>query len=81
MNWAYRSTGSHSGRKDLNLKDRNVNIMWFGVRGTRWEQFDALFESKFKSSPLSNYLLVHLGSNDLGLISGFEFFLQIKLAL
>ena len=78
MYWAYRSTGSHSGRKHLNLKYRNVNITWFGVRGTRWEQFDALFESKFKSSPPSNYLLVHLGSNDLGLISGFELFLQIK---
>ena len=23
----------------------NVNIMWFGVRGMRWEQFDALFGS------------------------------------
>ena len=52
--------------------------MWFGVRGMSWEQFDSLFENKLKSSPPPNYLLVHLGSNDLGLIPGIELFHPIK---
>ena len=77
MYWAYRSSCSPGGRH-LNLKDRNVNIMWFCVKGMRWEQFDALFESTLKSSPPPNYLLVHLGSNDLGLIPGIQLFHLIK---
>ena len=78
MYWAYRSSCSRPGGRHLNLKDRNVNIMWFCVKGMRWEQFDALFESTLKSSPPPNYLLVHLGSNDLGLIPGIQLFHLIK---
>ena len=57
-----------SRREHLNLKDKNVNIMLFGVRGMHWEKFNALFVSKLKSSPPPNYLLVHQGST----ISGFN---------
>ena len=37
-----------------------------------------LFQSKLKSGPPPNYLLVHQGSNDLLLIPGVELFHQIK---
>ena len=35
-------------------------------RGMRWEHFDVFFESKLKSSPPPSYLLVQIGSNNLG---------------
>lgn len=35
----------------------------------RWKDFDSFFESKLKSNPTPDYLVVHLGFNDLGILT------------
>lgn len=72
MYWAARSACIRPGGKHLTLHDKNINILWFGVRGMRWKDFDPLFDNKLKSNPPPDYLVVHLGSNDLGILCGVE---------
>ena len=44
----------------------------------KWDQFDSLFYSKLGANPTPDFLMVHLGSNDLGLLPGLELFHHIK---
>ena len=76
--WAARSTSTRPGGKDLTLQTKNITILWFGIRGMRWQDFDSTFEKKLKSNPPPNYLVVHLGSNDLGILPGAQLFYSIK---
>lgn len=76
--WAARSAFKRPGGKHLNLQLNNLSIEWFGTRGMKWQDFDPLFESKLKTNPPPDYLIVHLGSNDLGLATSLELFHSIK---
>ena len=78
VHWAASSAITRPGGKHLALQDKKVQIYWFGVRGMKWEQFDTLFYSKLGSNPAPKYLIVQLGSNDLGILPGFELFNRIK---
>lgn len=66
VQWAARSACIRPGGKHLTYKHKHINILWFEVRGMRSRDFDSLFDNKLKSNPPANYLLVHLGLNDLG---------------
>lgn len=79
--WAARSACIRPGGKHLTLQDKNINILWFGVRGMRWKDFDPLFDNKLKSNPPPDYLVVHLGSNDLGILCGVELIHTVKCSL
>lgn len=67
--WASRSAINCPRGKRLKPQDKYVAILWFGVREMRWKDFDSLFESKLKSNPTPDYLVVHLGFNDLGILT------------
>lgn len=67
--WASRRAINCPRGKHLTLQDMYVAIMWFGVREMRWKDFDSFFESKLKSNPTPDYLVVHLGFNDLGILT------------
>lgn len=43
----------------------------------KWEQFDSMLYSKLGANAAPNYLVVHLGSNDLGIVPGLELFNRI----
>ena len=43
----------------------------------KWEQFDSMLYSKLGANAAPNYLVVHLGSNDLGIVPGLEFALNV----
>ena len=46
--------------------------------GMRWQDFDSTFEKKIKANPSPNYLVVHLGFNDLGILPRAQLFQSIK---
>jgi lysophospholipase L1-like esterase len=79
--WASRSAIKRPGGKNLNLQLNNLTISWFGTRGMKWEAFDPQFENQLKHYPPPDYLVVHLGSNDLGIVSAIELFDSIKCSL
>ena len=78
VHWAASSANNRPGGKHFALRVKNVQILWFGVRGMKWEQFDSMLYSKLDANAAPNYLVVHLGSNDLGIVPGLELFNRIK---
>ena len=74
---AASSANNRPGGKHLALRDKNVQIPWFGVRGMKWEQFDSMLYSKLGANAAPNYLVMHFGSNDLGIVPGLELFNRI----
>ena len=76
--WAARSAIKRPGGRHLNLQLHNLYIEWFGTRGMKWQDFDPLFENKLSTSPPPDYLVVHLGSNDLGSIRSSELVYSMK---
>ena len=47
----------------------------------KWEQFDSMLYSKLGANAAPNYLVVHLRSNDLGIVPGLKLFNRIKCSL
>ena len=43
----------------------------------KWEQFDSMLYSKLGANAAPNYLVLYLGSNDLGIVPGLELFNRI----
>lgn len=65
VHWAGIFARSRRGGPSLGLQRRNVTIKWFGTPGMRWEQLTNFVEKKLADSPPPNYMVIHLGSNDL----------------
>ena len=51
---------------NLGLNYRGVEIRWFGKRDMSWYDFAATVEKEIKLLPPPSYLIIQLGSNDLG---------------
>ena len=66
MYWAQRKAFSRIGGQNLGLHYRGVEIRWFGKRGMSWYDFAATVEKEIKLLPPPSYLIIQLGSNDLG---------------
>lgn len=74
-----RSAIDRPGGKHPTIQYKNIAILWFGVRRMKWKDFDSFFESnKLKSNLPPYYLVVHLGSNDLGILPDLELYQNIK---
>lgn len=77
--YCIRGCPKRPGGKHPTIQDKNIAILWFGVRRMKWKDFDSFFESnKLKSNPPPYYLVVHLGSNDLGILPDLELYQNIK---
>lgn len=66
--WAQRNAYHRIGWSNLGLQDRGVNIRWSGKSGMLWESRTSSVEERIKSTPPTTFLVLHLGSNDLGTI-------------
>ena len=53
--WVARSTSTRPGGEDLTLQTKNITILWFGIRGMKWQDFDSTFEKKLKFNPHHHY--------------------------
>ena len=78
FHWAASSANNRLGGKHLALRDKNVQIPLFGVRGMKWEQFDSMLYSKLGENAAPNYMVVLLGSNDRGIVPGLDLSNRIK---
>ena len=66
MYWTQKKAFSRIGGQNLGLHYRRVEIRWFGKRGMSWYDFVATVEKEIKLFPPPSYLIIQLGSNDLG---------------
>jgi hypothetical protein len=60
--WASQSASFRPGGRNLNLPAR---IKWHGKRGMQWHQLDPLVMSLLQKYPAPQFLMIHLGSNDM----------------
>jgi hypothetical protein len=60
--WAGQQAATSSGGKNLNLP---AKVQWFGHRVMQWHQLDPAIMDLLKRKAPPNYLMIHLGSNDL----------------
>lgn len=63
--WAGEAASRRPGGRNLGLERLNAEIVWITKRGMKWAEFDAMFESELRHRPVPNFLLIHLGANDL----------------
>ncbi|CAG2184928.1 unnamed protein product [Mytilus edulis] len=76
--WAASSIKRRSGGKNLGLQSKGYNFHWYGQRGMKLNFLPSVKEN-LRCYPHPQILIIHLGSNDLGLIKGKELIEQIRL--
>lgn len=79
--WANRSACRRDGGSNLNLQNIGGVVYWFGNRGMLWEELIHLLEGLIKNRPPPDYLVIQLGSNNLGLMKSIELMHNINLDL
>ena len=76
--WARRGSSSRPGGPNLNLQNTGASIAWFGQRGMKWEAFSSAIDQFLSIYPTPNFIIIQLGSNDLGVSKGFELINNIE---
>lgn len=66
MYWAYRDAFARLRGTNLGLQNSGGYTSWFGQRGMKWEEFSRNIDSKMDRLPPPYFILIQLGSNDLG---------------
>lgn len=74
--WAHRAAFTRAGGVNLGL-DKTV-IIWRGTRGMKWEQLNHTIATYLVKNPPPGFILIQLGSNDLGVSDTRELITQIK---
>ncbi|CAG2246494.1 unnamed protein product [Mytilus edulis] len=69
-NMAARSIKRRTGGQNLGLQSKGYNFHWYGQRGMKWKNLLPSDEENLRCYPPPQILIIHLGSNDLGLIKG-----------
>lgn len=64
--WAQRRAFHRPGGENLGLHYRGVSIRWTGKRSMKWYEFTGTVEKALQKLPPPSFLLVQLGSNDIG---------------
>ncbi|CAC5412216.1 unnamed protein product [Mytilus coruscus] len=77
--WGARSIKRSPGGQNLGLQSKGYNFHWYGQRGMKWKNLLPSVEQNLRCYPPPQILIIHLGSNDLGLIKGKELIEQIRL--
>ncbi|CAG2241963.1 unnamed protein product [Mytilus edulis] len=77
--WAARSIKRRPGGQNLGLQSKGYNFHWYGQRGMKWKKLLPSVEENLRCYPPPQILIIHLGSNDFGLIKGKELIEQIRL--
>jgi lysophospholipase L1-like esterase len=53
-------------------------ISWFEKRGMRWDEFNKFIDLTLRKSPPPSFIIIQLGSNDLGLTKSWQLFTDIE---
>lgn len=66
--WLLGSSIIHWAGKNAKARLRqlkNAKVHWFGIPGMKWEDLSNILTDKLKDKLPPNYLVIHLGSNDM----------------
>lgn len=53
-------------------------MIWIGQRGMKWGDLNRVFEQRLLNRPLPSFLVIQLGSNDLGISTSEKLFSDIE---
>ncbi|XP_062986094.1 uncharacterized protein LOC134401275 [Elgaria multicarinata webbii] len=73
--WAGRRASSTAVGTQLGLS-RIAHVQWMGKRGMRWEHLPSMLFQPRVAFPPPQVLLIHLGGNDMGVLTGKALILQ-----
>ena len=77
--WANKEAATRPGGLDLGLQFVGGRVTWMGTRSMHWQDFQASVSEKLQTRPAPSFLLIHLGSNDLGVVSSSDLYEDIEL--
>ena len=79
--WANRNASGRPGGLSLNLQHIGGSVSWFGKRGMIWGDFRPTFDRLLGSRPPPDFVLIQLGSNDLGSVTSVNLIHNIEIDL
>ncbi|XP_063397183.1 uncharacterized protein LOC134681477 [Mytilus trossulus] len=72
--WANKEASSRPGGLHLGLQNTGAHMVWIGQRGMKWGDLNRVFEQRLLNRPLPSFLVIQLGSNDLGILTSEKLF-------
>lgn len=76
--WASKGVSSRPGGPHLSLQNAGAYISWLGQRGMKWAEFNRVIDINLEKRPPPSYVIVQLGSNDLGVVKSWQLFSDIE---
>ncbi|CAG2231890.1 unnamed protein product [Mytilus edulis] len=76
--WANKEASSRPGGLHLGLQNTGAHMVWIGQRGMKWGDLNRVFEQRLLNRPLPSFLVIQLGSNDLGISTSEKLFSDIE---
>ncbi|CAG2193979.1 unnamed protein product [Mytilus edulis] len=76
--WANKEASSRPGGLHLGLQNTGAHMIWIGQRGMKWGDLNTVFEQRLLNRPLPSFLVIQLGSNDLGISTSEKLFSDIE---
>ncbi|XP_063401013.1 uncharacterized protein LOC134685303 isoform X2 [Mytilus trossulus] len=76
--WANKEASSRPGGLHLGLQNTGAHMVWIGQRGMKWGDLNRVFEQRLINRPLPSFLVIQLGSNDLGILTSEKLFSDIE---
>ncbi|CAG2191357.1 unnamed protein product [Mytilus edulis] len=76
--WANKEASSRPGGLHLGLQNTGAHMIWIGQRGMKWGDLNRVFEQRLLNRPLPSFLVIQLGSNDLGISTSEKLFSDIE---
>ncbi|VDI64808.1 Hypothetical predicted protein [Mytilus galloprovincialis] len=76
--WANKEASSRPGGLHLGLQNTGAHMIWIGQRGMKWGDLNRVFEQRLLNRPLPSFLVIQLGSNDLGILTSEKLFSDIE---
>ena len=70
--WAGKAVASKQGGRHLGLHNVGFQGCWFGKRGMVWKQLIPKIEFLLRRHPPPKFVVIQLGSNDLGTVKGWQ---------
>jgi hypothetical protein len=77
--WAYRGAFARPGGRNIGFHNWGGYISWFCQRGMTWAAFSRTIDSKLNRYPPPIFIMIQLGSNDLGFTKNARFDKQYRM--
>ena len=78
VHWTNKKATSRPGGHYLGLQHKGCRIVWLGQKGMRWGEFYSVVNERLNLHPLPSFIVIQLGSNDIGLMTVNKLFSDIE---